>query len=945
MCSSLTVFCACEPGTSTSSDGGTPSADGGTGFDDHTVPRIDSRQQLSALSAPGPRPEVKFVIAPFFDSPNVLYMDSATYTLHDEWYWFRLLNGHPVPGDPDTQPVTGLSFSTVEEIKLWAKDKTTLPLDLKWVADGRLYSPRFYTLALSGDDRKFGVGKLITVPALSEPIVRPEMFVFELEYQDSLSARALELFFAALRATLPAEIGDALVWAVRSPNQERLFSELLAQGHPLASKIIRYSDLAVPGEVEVYADGITAGRLRVIRAAKPEDLALARSSDVLLTDFIPDYLPPASGLVTSVPQTPLAHIAVLSRNRGIPNAYLGGLFDNPEIDQLERGYAPVILRARSPDELDLMAITEAQLRAYQGLTQKQPIRVDPIDLSGVPYVFDLASYSFDQVEQLRPVIGGKSAGFLALLDAGVVTTPDRPVAISVRAYAEHLRPLEPTITAMLTDPEFDGPRGSAKIRYLCLEGPADYDLRYASAEDKSSREGFLARHPAGDALGDLVRAGGLRASVRAHPMNPATLEVIRAALQAAFSDYSELQGLRFRSSSNVEDIEGFNGAGLYDSNTGFLHPEAQPDPLDRNNSVEFAIKKTWGSYWSFEAFEERRSELVDHTSGGMGVLVHARFDDALESANGVALFTVLPSNHADESVFELNVQDGAVSVTNPTGDSLPEVDRVTKSTDGTLRIERLAASTLVPAGAHVVSDEELRGLFEQTEAVTRLWLSSVNRAAPASHKRSTLTLDFEVRRVRQGWPRLVEGVPQNPARMIVKQARSLEPGLRNATPEVVGLPIPRDVLARARRVERRICTSPTLVVGLVETYTDPLLRPDMGYWAEPLTASIFVRAVQAIAELGWGAGYTIDLDHTQLAHATHPGLGSGEPWSLDVKPVEGSARARDLRRVQLSADFLARVETSSASYATPLNRCTPDLLYSTPRDYLLDILAQATAGH
>jgi hypothetical protein len=80
----------------------------------------------------------------------------------------------------------------------------------------------------------------------------------------------------------------------------------------------------------------------------------------------------------------------------------------------------------------------------------------------------------------------------------------------------------------------------------------------------------------------------------------------------------------------VEDVEGFNGAGLYTSYTGYLRPEAQADPDDRDNTIESAIQKAWASYWSFEAFEERRAEQIDHLSGAMGLVVHARFDDDLE---------------------------------------------------------------------------------------------------------------------------------------------------------------------------------------------------------------------------------------------------------------------------------------------------------------------------
>ncbi|MBI2376967.1 MAG: hypothetical protein HYV07_23405 [Deltaproteobacteria bacterium] len=933
-----TVFCGCEPAAiPPGADGGVPRADGG-GFDDFTVPRIESRAELEALSAPGPRPEVKFVISPFGDPARrtTRYLDSAEYTLHDEWYWFRLLNGQPIDSDPETAPVSGLSFAHVEEIKSWAKGRETLPLDLRWVNDGRLYSPRFYQLALAADARALGVGKIFRVPARTEPPIREERFVFELEYQDSVSKTALEIFFQELESSLPSDIAEELVWVVRSPVQEALAGQLTLEGHPLAPRIIRYSDLVVPGELEIYGEGLTAGRLRVVRAEHPEQLALARSTEVLLTDFIPDYLPPAVGLVTGVPQTPLAHIAVLARNRGIPNAYRGGILDDPEIDQLERGYAPVVLRAKAPGQLDLKAITEAQYRTYQSLTQKSPISVDPIDLSNVPYVFDLSAYSLAQVDALRPVVGGKAAGFIALLSAEGVETPDRPLAISIRAYREHLEAFAEDISAMLADPEFDGPRSSSKIRFLVLEGPTDYDVAYPAADDQALEASFLGRHPA-DRVGELVRAGGLRRKIRDAAMNPATIAAIEAAIAAHYSDYSNLQGLRFRSSSNVEDIEGFNGAGLYDSNTGFLDPSAQPDPSDQTHSIEWAIKKTWASYWAFEAFEERRTELVEHESGSMGVVVHARFDDAFELSNGVVLYTILPASFDDEAVMELNVQTGPESVTNPTGGSLPEVDRVTLSRTGEIRIERLRGSTLLPAGAQVLGDAELRELFDDAGTVTRTWLEAVNLRLRPSQTRTTLTLDMEIREVAEGWPRLREGLPPRPRRMVLKQSRSLEPGARGIPEDLFSLPIPRDVLTRASRVERRVCTSERIVVGIVEAFTDPLLQPDFGYSRDPLTASIFVRTLTPIPDAGWDGAFTIDLDHSEV-QATHPGLADGGPWQLDVAVPAESDPEHGIRRVRLDSTFGLTVETSSAAVSQPLGRCTPDVLYATPRDFLMSLI-------
>ena len=73
----------------------------------------------------------------------------------------------------------------------------------------------------------------------------------------------------------------------------------------------------------------------------------------------------------------------------------------------------------------------------------------------------------------------------------------------------------------------------------------------------------------------------------------------------------------------------------------------------------------------------------------MGVLVHARFDDPKETANGVLTLTLSRTGVR----MEVNVQLGAVSVTNPdpTSNALPEVDVYENG-----QVSRIRPSSLSP---------------------------------------------------------------------------------------------------------------------------------------------------------------------------------------------------------------------------------------------------------
>ena len=250
-------------------DAGT-STDGGVFLDDdHTTGSIATESAFFALAnRETPRAALKVVVTEFARPAKraVRYMDGNFYRLHDEWYWFRLLNGWSVPG-ADVAPISGLSFESIAHVYAWARLVEKLPLDLRFVSESRLYSPKFYELSF-GRDRAFGLATLLHIPERPAPNARPERFLFELEYTDALTHPELVGFFEALGSTLPAPIAKALAWVIRSPEQETLAKHIEAEKLPYWDRIVRYRDFVVPGETEVYSAGIAAGRLRFIRSGE-----------------------------------------------------------------------------------------------------------------------------------------------------------------------------------------------------------------------------------------------------------------------------------------------------------------------------------------------------------------------------------------------------------------------------------------------------------------------------------------------------------------------------------------------------------------------------------------------------------------------------------------------------------------------------------------------------
>eukprot|EP01061_Rhynchopus_euleeides_P016672 TRINITY_DN27998_c0_g1_i1.p2 TRINITY_DN27998_c0_g1~~TRINITY_DN27998_c0_g1_i1.p2 ORF type:complete len:351 (+),score=160.57 TRINITY_DN27998_c0_g1_i1:134-1054(+) len=126
---------------------------------------------------------------------------------------------------------------------------------------------------------------------------------------------------------------------------------------------------------------------------------------------------------------------------------------------------------------------------------------------------------------------------------------------------------------------------------------------------------------------------------------------ISAKLNAMRPFWSETTSIRLRSSTNNEDLAGFNGAGLYESTTH--------DP-DEGEIAESA-KKVWAGLWTFRAFEERDFYRIDHFKTYMGVLVHTSYGD--EQANGVGVTKNIYQQGTKGHY--VNVQYGEISVTNP----------------------------------------------------------------------------------------------------------------------------------------------------------------------------------------------------------------------------------------------------------------------------------------
>jgi len=227
---------------------------------------------------------------------------------------------------------------------------------------------------------------------------------------------------------------------------------------------------------------------------------------------------------------------------------------------------------------------------------------------------------------------------------------------------------------------------------------------------------------------------------------------IVAALQAAgFGG----RMIRFRSSTNVEDSDVFNGAGLYDSYSGCLEDDldgdvwgpCRCDPTEPEERGVFrAVRKVYASFYNENAFLERLRHGVVETNVGMAILVHYSSPDADEMANGVALLAIEKTGGVRRASANIVAQLGSDSVTNPDSSKRPET--VIASYEGTNTVAapltRTVASSLTPNGDPVMTWEgDYRTLLAQMNTATLAYEAYYTN-------KTSFELDFEFKRLAPG---------------------------------------------------------------------------------------------------------------------------------------------------------------------------------------------------
>jgi pyruvate, water dikinase len=355
--------------------------------------------------------------------------------------------------------------------------------------------------------------------------------------------------------------------------------------------------------------GQTFGTVRVIADLKKEYNTVG-VNDIIFIDGSPLSIPTCAAVITSTLQTPLSHINVLCNNRNTPASAWRDCKKYIKDNNLNN--KPILLEVNK-DGVSITPITDSALKRLTLIEKYKKQKLKVVLKADTSYnKLDFFKTAFKIPNN---AIGSKAQGVKSLYSIqqkypSYFKVPDGAFAIPFYYYKQHL--------------------SNTKIK-----------------RELNNLNGLLKTNYSITQLDSVLKL--IRNAIKEQELSATLLKNVLSNIKKSGTTKS----YRFRSSSNAEDLKGFNGAGLYNSYTGIYNDNIKP--------IEAAIKKVWASTFTLAAFRERQLYGIAENTVMMGVLVHQGFNS--ETANGVAITKNI--TRKDFPGFTINVQKSEISVVQP----------------------------------------------------------------------------------------------------------------------------------------------------------------------------------------------------------------------------------------------------------------------------------------
>lgn len=546
-------------------------------------------------------------------------------------------------------------------------------------------------------DRRFLLGAITRYEG-------PGVWALEIAPYDTSSATMIAKLFNAVKAA--TFLGPALVFHPTSDN-------VLAEAKRLPSDIpIKTTDDLYQGiDYQPLNLGETIGQVRFLTS---EQLAATYVSyrDIVVLDRVPNDISVVAALITAEFQTPLAHVNVLAQNRKTPNMGLKNASTNAILKPLEGKWVKLTVGAF---DWSATEVTQGDAEEYWVAHKPEPVAVPDLDMSvtDLRNIQDVTAQpagtkvTRDAIKKAVQAFGAKATNYSVLTHTqGIPIKPGFAIPVYYFAKFMEQNGFYTRLAEMIANPDF---KSDPQLRDALLEQLRD----------------------------DMKRA----------PLAADLDMLLRAKLDAEYPRHT----MRFRSSTNAEDLDGFPCAGCYDSHTG--------DPADWEGDMLRAIKQTWASIFNFRTFEEREYHSIDHKRVAMALLVHTNFPN--EEANGVAI----TANPYDPSGLSpgvyVNVQFGgdAEVVAPPAG--VTSDSFIYQPTFPGMPTIYLTHSSIIDPGTTVLDAQQI---FDLGKALTLIHDAFTTAYRPSGGTNTWYAMDVEFKFDD-------DADPSQPAALYIKQAR------------------------------------------------------------------------------------------------------------------------------------------------------------------------------
>lgn len=464
------------------------------------------------------------------------------------------------------------------------------------------------------------------------------------------------------------------------------------------------ADILVFTHAELFGDipyqimnkGTAYGTLRKLTAAEL-DTAIVSSHDILILETLPAEIPLVAATISKDAQTPLSHVNLAAQARKTPNIAFNG---NELPDSLLALCGKLVMLEVKSNSYTIREATLEEAQAFWNKNVREQKTLS-FDLSDSGLV-DFANLNFKSSKS----VGVKAANLAELHKLIPENSPDG-FAVPFYHYSHFMDYAQ--VTEELCGRSFEdcGKEGRAseictQVKNACVSAlqlaqgtesaeASKFATLRSYIENLIAREDFVTDTRLREAVLDNIRY-----MFKHIPVDKDFGDALDAKVRTLYGE----AGVRLRSSTNSEDLEDFNGAGLYKS----VKATAREKDLPSDE-----IRKVWASVWSFKAFEERTLWNINHMSVQMAVAVHEAYPD--EVANGV----IITQNIADYSVAGIyaNIQVGETSITNPEGGELPEIISIIPSPPPARGVQSvlLQHSSLCPDSL-ILSDGEIYTLYQ-----------------------------------------------------------------------------------------------------------------------------------------------------------------------------------------------------------------------------------------